>query len=125
MRSNNSLGGYRIYPTSPEYADTVASGSATLGQFIEGMDRLNRDRQLTATEQQQLDHLNPASPLAQDYSRLQTNSNQLWQLALEKQQSFSQMRPTGPFTMDDLGRMLIRCADHWQSLKRRLDAQNQ
>ena len=124
MRPNNSLGGYRIYPTSPEYADTVAAGFAIVGKFNEGMDRLNRDRQLTETERQLLDQLNPDSQLAKDYTRLQTDSNQLWQRALQKQQSFAQMRPTGPYTMNDLGQLLIRCADHWQSLKRRLDAQS-
>ena len=124
MRPNNSLGGYRIYPTSPEYAEIVASGFAIVGQFNEGMDRLNRDRQLTETERQLLDHLNPDSQLAQDYARLQTHTNLLWQRALQKQQSFAQMSPTGPLTMNDLGQLLIRCADHWQLLKRRLDAQN-
>ena len=123
MRPSNSVGGYRIYPSSPGQADAVAIGVAIIGQFNEGMDRLNRERELTQREQQLIDNLDPNSQIARNYQGLITVSNRLWQFALEKQQSLDRAESVGPYTTAQLGQRLIECANHWRQLKHQLEEQ--
>ena len=122
MRPNNSVGGYRIYPTSPEDAEIATTVVGILGQFNESMDRMNSEWDLTQTQQQKLDRLNPNSRLARQYSTLSVASTELWQLALERQQQHDQGVAAGPYSTDQLTERLNRCANGWQQLKRQLDA---
>ena len=122
MRPNNSVGGYRIYPTSPEDAEIATTVVGILGQFNESMDRLNSEWDLTHTQQQQLDRLNPNNQLVREYSRLSVASTNLWQRALERQQEHDQGVAAGQYSTDQLTTLLNRCADGWQQLKTRLDA---
>ena len=122
MRPNNSVGGYRIYPTSPEDAEIATTVVGILGQFNESMDRLNSEWDLTHTQQQQLDRLNPNNQLVREYSSLSVASTNLWQRALERQQEHDQGVAAGQYSTDQLTTLLNRCADGWQQLKRQLDA---
>ena len=121
MRPNNSVGGYRLYPSSPLEADTAEIGVAVLGQFNEGMDRLNRERQLTQREQDLVDNLSPNSQLARNYRRLCESSNNLWQHALDLQQQLNRRVFTGPYTPQQLAAQLAQCADQWQQLRGQLE----
>ena len=121
MRPHNSVGGYRIYPTSPQVAESVDRGVTIISQFNEGMDRLNRERQLTQTQQNLVDHLDPNRPLARSYQGLIAASNRFWQLALEKQQALARDELSGPFNTIQLGQHLNECANCWQEFKRQLD----
>ena len=121
MRPNNSVGGYRLYPSSPLDADTAELGVAALGQFNEGMDRLNRERQLTQREQYLVDHLNPNSQLARNYRSVCASSDRLWQLALDLQQQLNRRVFTGPYTMQQLATLLAQCANQWQELRDQLE----
>ena len=121
MRPHNSVGGYRVYPTSPADAQSADNNITTLSQFNEGMDRLNRERQLTEREQHLLDNLDPNSQPVNNYRRLMTASNNLWTLALEKQRTRNLGVVAGPYTINQIAHHLNRCADQWQELKRQLD----
>ena len=121
MRPNNSLGGYRIYPTSPAYAEEVESGIAILGQFNESMDHLNRECELTQRQQQLLNTLDPTSQLAKSYHSLRSSSDALWQLAFEKQRQIDQQIVAGPYTTLTLCRLFNQCSNQWKQLKRQLD----
>ena len=121
MRPNNSLGGYRIYPTSPAYAEEIANSLAILGQFNEGMDLLNRESELTDRQQQLLNALDPNTQLARNYHSLRSSTNALWLLALDKQQQINQHVVAGPYTTQTLGRLLNQFSNHWKQLKRQLD----
>lgn len=122
MRPNNSVGGYRIYPTSPEDAEIATTVVGALGQFNESMDRMNSAWDLTRTQQQQLDRLNQNSQLAREYSRLTVISTELWQLALERQQQHDHGVAVALYATNQLTAQLNRCADGWLRLKGRLDA---
>ena len=123
MRPNNSVGGYRLYPSSPVDAEMASIATGIIGQFNEGMDRLNRERQLTETQQQVVNNLNPNSQLGRKYQNLISASNDLWQMALEKQQNNNQNIMAGPYTTEELADRLSRCANLWQQMNRRLDEQ--
>ena len=117
MRPHNSVGGFRIYPTSPQVAESVERGRAIIGQFNEAMDRLNIERQLTERQQQQVDHLDPNSLLASNHQALTTVSNSAWRQALRIQEN----EITDEQTLNAVGRHLNACANRWQGFKRQLD----
>lgn len=85
------------------------------------MDRLNRARELTPRQLQLVENIDPDGLLADQYRFLYRVSSQLWQLAFEKQDSLNQGFFAGPFTTNELGRELIKCADLWSSFKRLLE----
>ena len=103
MRPHNSVGGFRIYPSSPQAAESHERAIASIGQFREGMDRLNRERQLTQTQQQRLDQLDPNSQRVDNYRRLIVTSDRLWQMALAKQQALNRLDDSGQFSAGQLG----------------------
>ena len=121
MRPHNSVGGYRVYPTSPRDAEACDNALAVMGQFNEGMDRLHRERQLTEREQRLLDHLDPNTDRAMYYRNLLAISDRIWQLALEKQQALARFEASGQFTTEQLGEILNQYANQWQAFKRQLD----
>ena len=124
MKLRNSVGGQRIYPTSPEEAEMAAMAIGIIGQFNEGMDRFNRERTLTEQQHQLLvQRQNLNTQLARCYRMLTALSDRFWQLALEKQQFLNLGLIDGPYTTKELGQLLIRFADLWKGLKRRLDDQ--
>ena len=123
MRPHNSVGGYRIYPTSPDFAEACDTAVAIQGQFREGMDRLNTEQQLTERQQRQVDQLDPNSEHAIDYRRLIAFSNRLWELALTKQQALNRLNDSGQFSAAQLGQHLNHCANRWQQFKSQLDEQ--
>ena len=121
MRPNNSLGGYRIYPTSPAYAEEIEIGIAILGQFNEGMDLLNRECELTERQQQLVNALDPNTQLARNYHSLRSSSNELWRLALDKQRQINQQIVAGPYTTETLCTLLNQWSNRWKQFKRQLD----
>ena len=122
MRLRNSVGGQRIYPTSPEEAETAVMAIGIIGQFNEGLDRLNRERTLTETQQRLLDQRpDSVMHLAFCHRILSFFSDRFWQFALEKQLLHNHGIIDGPYTTKELGERLNHCADLWQGLKRRLD----
>ena len=124
MRPHNSVGGYRVYPTSPADAETANAEVAILGQFNEGMDRLNTERQLTDQEQYLVDHLDHRSELANKYQRLLVTSNTIWGLALEKQQAHGRNEfDPGELTTEDLVVVLNDYANRWRAFKREIAEQ--
>ena len=123
MRQHNSVGGYRIYPSSRQASESLEAAVAVIGQFREGMDRLNRERQLTQVQQNLVNNLDPNRPLARGYQGLITASNRIWQLALNKQQALARYEDSGQFSTEELGQHLNECANCWQELKRLLDQQ--
>ena len=123
MRPHNSVGGYRIYPTAPDFAEACNTAVAIRGQFREGMDRLNTERQLTERQQRQVDQFDPNSELAHTHQRLFALSNRFWRLALEKQRALARYEDSGQFTTEQLGQHLNQCANRWQEFKRQLDEQ--
>ena len=123
MRPHNSVGGYRIYPTSPDLAEACDTAIAIRAQFREGMDRLNTERRLTETQQLQVDQLDSNSERANIYRSLIAISNRLWELALEKQQAIARHEDSGLFTTEQLGKLLNHYANQWQEFKRQLDEQ--
>ena len=121
MRSHNSVGGYRIYPSSPQVAEFLARGSALIGQFNEGMDRLNTARQLTERQRDLVDQLDPNSENADNHRRLIAITNRLWQLALEKQQILARHHQSDHDELAEMGERLILCANLWHEFKHQLD----
>ena len=117
MRPHNSVGGFRIYPTSPQVAELVERGRAIIGQFNEAMDRLNTERQLTERQQQQVDSLDPTSLLASNYQTLTTITNRAWQQALQIQEN----EIADEQRVFAISRHLNACANRWQGFKRQLD----
>ena len=120
MRRSNSVGGQRVYPSSPHFAEVANTTNAIYGQFIEGMDVLHRKRQLTQTEEESLIHLPADSPILREFHNLRERSETLWQLALNKQQHINHGQVAGPYTTAELGNLLIGCAERWDTLKSRL-----
>lgn len=117
MRQTNSVGGQRVYPGSPGFADDLRNSREIIGQFNDGMDRLRRDRELTANQQEYIDSLDANHPIKRLQQLLTTKSDMLWQYALEKQNALNQGLQTGPYTTAQLGELLIGCADRWRQLK--------
>ena len=119
MRPHNSVGGYRIYPTSPAVAESVERGVAIIGQFNEAIDHLHAERQLTQAQQRRVDHLDPNSQLARNYQALRTVTNGLWQRALE----FRELQIMDGQQITELSHHLNASANRWQGFKRQLDEQ--
>ena len=123
MRSRNSVGGQRIRPCSPLLEEIHNVGRAIVGEFREGMDRLNRERELTMEEQHLVDNLPPNNALARKYATLNSASQILWELALDKQQQRNLGNDGGVYTMEQLGQRLNVAANRWQQFKRELNEQ--
>ena len=121
MRHNNSVGGYRLYPSSPDVAESAGRLRAIIGRFNEGMDRLSRECELTQIQQQLVNNLDSNCQLARYTQSLRNLSQRLWQLALEKQQEHNLGGDNGIYSTDELGMRLNNCANRWQELKRLLD----
>ena len=120
MRQNNSVGGYRLYPSSPEVAESAGNVRATIGRFNEGMDRLRRERELTETQHRIVNTIDSNCQLARYHRSLGNLSNRLWQLALEKQQERNMGGDGGMYSTDELGERLNEAANRWRELKRLL-----
>ena len=120
MKRHNSVGGSRTYPISPYMQECFQRASAILGQFNEGLDRLNSDRQLTPAEQQRVENLHPRSPLARQFARLCQTSDRLWQRALEERDAINNDAIHEPRTATELGEQMILCADRWRAFKSQL-----
>ena len=123
MRPHNSVGGFRIYPANPDFAEECEAAVATLGQFREGLDRLHTDRQLSERQQRQVDQFDLNSERASNYQRLFNASNRIWQLALEKQRALANNEISGPYSTTQLVELLNDYADRWQGFKRQIDEQ--
>ena len=121
MRRVNSVGGHRMYPSTPAESDRVASGIAIISQFSEGLDRLNCHRELTPQQLSYVQSLDSRSDIAQKYRRLMHCSDAVWSLALEKQRQMAQMNLNGPYSTEEVGEGLIACANAWQEFKESID----
>lgn len=117
MKRINSVGGHRLYPSTPADSDRVASGIAIIGQFIDGMDCLNRHRELTPQQVSYVESLDSRSEIAQKYRHLMRRSEAVWQIALEKQIQINEMNLNGPYSTEEVGQRLIACANAWKQLK--------
>lgn len=120
MRRVNSVGGYRIFPSSPDRADAAARGNAIFGQFNDGMDQLNTARRLSMNEQQRIASLEENNPLRTMYQELVRDSNRLWNNALLMQNYFQQRRNPPPISTLELGHQLLNCAHRWHLFKNQL-----
>ena len=121
MRSRNSVGGQRIRPGNPSLEDVHNLGRALIAQFREGMDQLNRERELSQEEQHVVDNLPPNSALSREYTALTMASETLWQQALDKQREHNLGGDGGVYSTEELGERLIAAANRWQQFKRQLD----
>ena len=119
MRLRNSVGGFRMYPTSPQVAELAERRFAIIGQFNEGMDRLNTQQQLTDRQNQVVNQLDPTSQLANKHQRLRAITNVLWLRAMETQQ----YEITDAEFVSDLSRQLNACANKWQRFKSQIEEQ--
>ena len=120
MKRINSVGGYRIYPSSPGQSDAAARGNAILGRFREGMDRLYHERNLSESEQSLIGHMGHESEITQKYQKLQRNTETLWNIAIEKQQARNRGENSELLTMAEIGERLLHCANRWALLKETL-----
>lgn len=117
MRRVNSVGGYRIYPTSPQSADVAAYAESVLGQFNDGMDRLHYHRELSPAEQQILSHARNGSTIAVRYQVLLHRTSRLWNLALAQQDLINHSIPIEINNAAELAASLIACSEEWEQLK--------
>lgn len=120
MKRINSVGGYRVYPSSPGQSDANARWDAIIGQFNDGLDRLQREKTLSDYQQQIIDDLQSGSRLAVTYVDLTRHSSALWRSALQHQQELNRGVCSGPFATHQLGHHLIECAERWSAFKRKL-----
>ena len=120
MKRSNSVGGSRTYPISPYMQECFQRASAILGQFNEGLDRLNSERQLTPAEQQLIENLDPRSALARQFAQLRQTSDRLWQRALNERNAINNQAINDVRMATELGEQMIVCANHWSTLKSQL-----
>ena len=122
MRRTNSVGGHRMYPSSPAMDQIEARTQRDLGILNDGMDRLNRERQLTGAQEHAINQLDDHSPLKRTYQKLIGKSDRLWQLALNHQRFLAdESDDDGPLTTAQLGNRMIRVADALADLKAELN----
>ena len=116
---------YRIFPGSPDDDQQMRNYMAARGLFIEGLERLNHQRDLTDAQRQYLDALPASDHQRQRLHRLENQSNQKWQLAMDKQAYLRRDRDDpGPFSVTDIGQQLQALATEWEQFKASLsDAQ--
>ena len=109
---------YRIFPGSPDDDQQMRNYMAARGLFIEGLERLHHQRGLTADQHQYLDALPASDDQRQRFHRLEDQSNQTWQLAMDKQAYLRRDRnDPGPFSVTDLGQQLQALATEWERFK--------
>lgn len=113
--------GYRIYPGSPDDDQQLSEFMAARGVFNEGLDRLNRQRELSAQQHRTLETIAPPQHLAQQLRQLEEHSNRLWQIAMQKQAYLRrETDDPGELSINQIGHQLISLASQWQALKMRL-----
>ena len=118
MRRTNSVGGHRLYPSSLAMDEIEARSQRAIGILNDGMDRLNRERQLTDQQENSLNQLEDRSPMKRTYQKLIEKSHRLWQLALSHQNFLAgEHDDDGPYTTEQLGNRMIRAAEAWANFK--------
>ena len=123
MRRTNSVGGHRLYPSSPAMHEIEARSQRDIGILRDGMDRLHNERQLSSQQERVLDQLDDNSPMKKKYQRLTDRSDNLWQLALNHQRFLAgESDDDGPHTTAQLGNRMIQAADAWANLKEEIDS---
>ena len=124
MKKANSVGGHRTYPSTPQMHEIEARAQCEMGIFNDGLDRLNRERQLTAEQGQFLDHLADNAPLKQRLVRIANRTDHLWTLAMEHQRFLrDESDDDGPYTTAALGQRMINASDTWIQLKQNINRQ--
>lgn len=121
MKAVNSVGGFRIYPSSSAMAEAANRVVAAIGQLNDGMDRLNRERVLTDSQRAIIDSLPKDSPLTQKHHFLQMATRRIWQSALHCQRERNSQYGIHQNTLEDTGARLIACAEQWRQFKHDLD----
>ena len=121
MRPHNNVGGYRIYPSSIAIAEAADAILATIGQFNDGMDRLNQERELSEHHEAILATLPSNSQIQRNHRQLSRRTAQVWQSALQCQQDRQSELGISQDDMQTTSNNLHECADSWRELKRQLD----
>ena len=116
---------YRIFPGSPDDDQQMRNYMAARGLFIEGLDRLHHQRDLTAEQRLHLDALPTSDHHRQRLHHLEDRSNRTWQLAMDKQAYLRRdTHAPGPFSVTEIGQQLLALATEWEQFKASLsDAQ--
>ena len=118
MKRTNSVGGHRTYPTTPQMHEIEARAHGEIGVFNDGLDRLNRERQLTVEQEQFLHQLADNAPLKQRFARIAARTNRLWNLAMDHQRFLrGESDDDGPYTTANLGQRMIAESDTWTRFK--------
>lgn len=120
MRRRNSLGGHRLYPSSPEAANRVSRGLEVLDRFIEGLDNLRNARELTEEQHTIIQNLEPNSQKLRNYHILMQRTESLWEIAMQKQASFNTNEYPGRYNTTEINEGLHICCQQWQDFKNTL-----
>ena len=121
MRAHNNVGGHRIYPTSVAVANAADSVVATIGQFNDGMDRLNQQRGLSESHEAILAALPSNSGLRRTHRQLSQRTALVWQEALQCQRDRQGELGVDQADLQATSNALHQCANGWEELKRQLD----
>ena len=124
MKSSNSIGDNRTYPSTPQMHEIEARAQGEIGIFNDGLDRLNRERQLTAQQEQFLHNLADNAPLKQRLATMTDRTNHLWTLAMNHQRFLhNESDDDGPYTTAGLGQRMITASNTWIQFKQDINGE--
>lgn len=124
MRPHNSVGGYRIHPSSPAVADEADRSVAIMALFNEAKERLRTSSELTEREKALVANLEPNSQLARDFRRFSKLTDRYWQIALHNQNIINQDSDDNIWEIHVLEQKMTSQASLWERFKLELNQQN-
>ena len=123
MRPHNSVGGYRIWPSSPADAEDADRAVTIIAMFNEAKERLRTQSELTERERMLVDTLEPNSQLARDFRSFTLLTSRYWQNALENQNIINQHSDENIWEIHSLEQKITGLANLWERFKRQLHEQ--
>lgn len=119
MKKINAMGGNRIYPGPPALNEALSQRERMIGQFNEGLDRLQQSRQLDPEHIERFNQLGPSSPLRRMHDQLWQRTQGLMQLAFNHQRFMNENEadPGAITTAAAIAQRLNGAADGWNEFK--------
>ena len=124
MRPHNSVGGYRILPSSPADAQEADRAVTIIALFNEAKDRLRTSSELTEREQALVDNLEPNCQLARDFRSFTKLTDRYWQIALNNQNIINQDSDDNIWEIRALEQKMTGQANLWERFKLGLNEQS-
>lgn len=121
MRHNNTVGGFRIHPASPTYAQIEALHRDSIDQINDGLDLLSQAKMINQRQYRFIQNLDVSHPVKISFYDLIENTNRLFDSAQRRRNIPAEQTSTNTISNANyLASQLRETAGQWRHLKTQL-----